>query len=127
MEGNIYKLKDYVYSNKYNSKKFYIISDVSYFTDSYTLVELSLEDDTQNFFEISNIELKQMFDLEFDAFLNNWKFMFSTLSYIGTYSKDVLPWKQMINYKGGCFHKWVRYVGFIEEYEYCEKCNEKRA
>lgn len=25
-----------------------------------------------------------------------------------------------------CSHKWKKYVGFIEEYDYCEVCDEKR-
>ena len=25
-----------------------------------------------------------------------------------------------------CLHKWKHYVGFNEEYEYCERCDEKR-
>jgi hypothetical protein len=25
-----------------------------------------------------------------------------------------------------CNHSWKRYCGIIEEYDYCEKCDEKR-
>lgn len=27
---------------------------------------------------------------------------------------------------GNFVHKWKKYVGFIESYEYCEDCDEKR-
>lgn len=25
-----------------------------------------------------------------------------------------------------CYHKWVKYEGFTERYEFCVKCDEKR-
>lgn len=126
MEGNIYKVKEYAYTGMYDSKKYYIIIDVNYFIDSYTMIEVDLNSDETRKVDVTNSTLKQLFDLEFDAFLNNWKFNANTLNYTGTYSNDVLSWKRMINYKGKCYHIWKKYVGFIEQYEFCEKCNEKR-
>lgn len=28
--------------------------------------------------------------------------------------------------KSNCYHKWVKYEGFTDKYEFCEKCDEKR-
>lgn len=126
MEGNIYKLKGYVHSGRFNHKNYYIISEINYFIDTYTIIETSLDNDKTTQIDIPMLELKQLFDIEFDAFMNNWKFNSNKLEYTGTYSNDVLPWNQMINYKGRCSHIWTKYVGFREEYEYCTKCEEKR-
>ena len=37
-----------------------------------------------------------------------------------------LPPVKEISLKTTCSHKWKKYVGFIEEYDYCEVCDEKR-
>lgn len=126
MEGNIYKLKGYVHSGMYDSNKYYIITEINYFIDMYAVVEVSLNDNKTTEVNVPMLDLKRLFDLEFDAFMNNWKFNAAKLEYSGIYSNDALPWNQMINYKKQCSHIWTKYIGFREEYEYCTKCEEKR-
>lgn len=49
---------------------------------------------------------------------------------MSTNNEDDLPigikswWGDM--YEPKCIHVWVKYEGFTERYEFCEKCDEKR-
>lgn len=40
------------------------------------------------------------------------------------YCDDTCPHKSKI--KSQCSHIWKKYVGFMESYDYCETCNEKK-
>jgi hypothetical protein len=128
MLGNIYKLKDCVFSSEFNANKYYIISDVTYHTDMYTLTEVSLTDKDTRTIDVEMVNLKRLFDLQFNASMNNWNYRLQTNDYVGFFSQDVLCWSKMIaaGYSHGCYHAWKKYTGFNEEYEYCEKCGEKR-
>ena len=61
-------------------------------------------------------EVKEMSDAEFLGIL------------MGEYRPEVSP--ALASFAEGCSHKcdhaWKKYEGFMDRYDYCEKCNEKR-